>query len=204
MHIRYLAIIVIVTVSAAAHGEPGSFNRFTDDLPQLLETDAATVMVRGLTHEFAGKLCARLGGPVSQEVQTEVVEWRKRNDPFIKAAASVLNEFGDRYLPVGGEPAKQGYSQMILQATAKEANKRVMRQLNGASLDNGIVPPERACLGLANLLRDRVGDFERTPEITRALVPYMQRKGQATVQPNPSVERDAPQAAQPLAPRPSP
>ena len=183
MHIRHLATILLITVSAAAYGGSGSFNRFTDDLPQLLETDAATVMVRGLTHDFAGKLCARLGGPVSQEVQTEVAEWRKRNDPFIKAAASALNEFGDRYLPVGGEPAKQGYFQMILQTTAKEANKRVMRQLNGANLDNNIVPPERACLGLANLLRDRVGDFEHTPEVTRALVTYIQRKGQATAQP---------------------
>lgn len=89
----------------------------------------------------------------------------------------MLNEFGDRYLQVGGESAKQEYSQMILLTAVKEANRRVMRQLDGANLDNAIVPPERACYGLAQLLNDRVADFERSPETTRALVPYMERKG---------------------------
>jgi hypothetical protein len=176
MHIRY-AVLISCLVASQAHGQAESFNRFTDELPQLLETDATTVMTRGLMHDFAGKLCVRLGGVTGQEAQQEVAEWRKRNDPFFKAAASVLNEFGNRYLPVGGEPAKQGYFQMILRTTAKEANQRVMQQLNGANLDNNIVPPEKACSGLAHMLHDRVADFEPSPSITRALIPYMKKKG---------------------------
>lgn len=174
MHIQSVFVIFCL-LTFSANAQDGSFSRFTDELPQLLETDAATVMVRGLTHDSAGKLCGRLGGTTGEEAQREVAEWRRKNEPFFRAAASVLNEFGDRYLPVGGESAKQGYLQMIMLTTAKEANKRVMRQLNGANLDNNIVPSERACSGLAHLLRDGVADFERTPEITRALVPYMQR-----------------------------
>ncbi len=176
MHIRH-AFVIFGLFASAAHAQGDSFKRFTDELPQLLETDAATVMVRGLTHDFAGKLCVRLGNSTGEGAQKEVAEWRRRNDPFFRAAASVLNEFGDRYLPIGGESAKQGYFQMILRTTAKEANQRVMRQLDGANLDNNIVPPERACSGLAHLLHDGVADFGRTPEITRALVPYMQRNG---------------------------
>lgn len=175
MHIRR-AFVIFGLFASVAHAQGDSFHRFTDELPQLLETDAVTVMARGLTHDFAGKLCARLGNSTGEEAQREVAEWRRRNDPFFRAAASVLNEFGDRYLPAG-ESAKQGYFQMILRTTAKKANQRAMRQLNGANLDNNVVPPERACSGLAHLLHDGVADFERTPEITRALVPYMQRKG---------------------------
>ncbi|WP_019447848.1 hypothetical protein [Cupriavidus sp. BIS7] len=162
---------------AAAHAETSSFNRFTDDLSQPLETDATTVMVRGMTHDFAGKLCGRLNNATGEDAQQEVAKWRTRNDAFIRGAASVLNALGDRYLPIGGETAKQGYFQMILQTTTKAANQRVMKQLSGASLDNNVVPPERACYGLARLLHDGIADFKRSPEITHALVPYMQQKG---------------------------
>jgi hypothetical protein len=191
MHFRRLAIIAMIITSASVHGEPKSFNRFTDDLPQILETDALTVLVRAITHDFAGKICSRLGPPVSEKVQTEVAEWRTRNDPFITAAASVINAFGNRYFADGGEPARQEYLHMTKNTTGREANKRLMLQLNGASLNNNVIPPERACLGLANILRDRVGDYERNPEVTRALVPYMERIKQTTMQPNLAVERDA-------------
>ncbi len=176
MRLHLVAFIFLVISPLVAFGQPESFNRFTEELPQLLETDAATVMVRGLTHDFAKQLCARLGSPAAQMVEIEVNEWRKRNDPFISGAAKALNEFGDRYLPVGGEDAKQGYLQMILRTTTKTANDRLVRQLNGATLDNNIVPPFPACVGFSRMLHDGVGDFERTPEFTRALVVYMQRK----------------------------
>jgi len=171
------AVTILSFASSLAHGQTAPFSRFTDELPQALESDATTVMTIGVTHDFAAKLCARLGNATGKETENEVAAWRKRNDPFFRAATSVLNELGNRYLPNGGEDAKQGYLQMIVRTAAKEANQRVMRQLNGASLDNRVVPPERACAGLAHLLRDGVADFERTPDVTRSLVPYMQRKG---------------------------
>lgn len=174
MKFRCFTFLCMVVPTIMAHAQSTTFSRFTEDLPQLLETDAATVMVRGLTHDFANKLCARLGGSLAQEVEKEVTEWRARNDNFIKGAAKAINEIGNQYIPNGGEQAKQSYFQMILRETATIANQRLMRQLNGANLDNKITPPEAACSGLANLLRDGKGDFQNTPEITRALVPYMQ------------------------------
>lgn len=177
MNIFRLTLLLALASSTMAYGQSTSFNRYTDDLPQLLETDAATVMARGMTHEFAAKICGRLGGQVAATVEAEATEWRKRNDVFFRGAAAALNEIGDRYIPVGGEQAKQGYFQSVLVTTAKSTNQRLMRQLNGATLDNSVLPPEAACTGLSRMLHDGVGDFKNTPEVTRALVPYMQRKG---------------------------
>jgi hypothetical protein len=177
MNFPRFTLLFLLVSSTMAHAQSASFNRYTDDLPQLLETDAATVMARGMTHDFAAKICGRLGGQVAATVETEATAWRKRNDVFFRGASAVLNEIGDRYLPVGGEQAKQGYFQSILVTTAKATNQRLMRQLNGATLDNNVLPPEAACMGLSRMLHDGVGDFKNTPEVTRALVSYMQRKG---------------------------
>lgn len=178
MRLYFVTFTYLFFLPILAFSEPSSFNRYTVELPKLLETDAATVMTKGMTYDFAKKLCARLGGPIAQEFETEATEWRKRNDPFISGATKALNEFGDRYLPVGGEQAKQEYFQKLLHFTAKIANDRVMRQLNGANLDNNISPLEAECSSLARTLHDGVADFDKTPEITQALVPYMQRKSQ--------------------------
>lgn len=161
---------------ASSGAQTDKFNRFTAELPQTLETDAVTVMTVGLTYDFAAKLCARLGNATGSETADEVAAWQKRNNAFIRAATRALNELGNRHVPSGGEPAKQSYLQMIVRTTALEAKQRVMRQLNGANLDNAIVPPERACAGLTRMLRDGVADFEGNPQVTLALLAYMQRK----------------------------
>lgn len=177
MWFRNFVLIFIVAASMNVHSQQAPFNRFTEDLPQLLETDASTVMVRGMTHNFAARLCARLGTNTSKDVQNEVAAWSLRNDRFSKAASSALNDIANRHLPVGGEPARQGYLQMILQTTAKAANQRLMQQLNGANLDNNIIPPEIACTGFARMMHDNLADFENTPNVTRALSVYMQKQG---------------------------
>jgi hypothetical protein len=176
MNIRFV-FGLLGLLACTAHAQVPPFNRFTEDLPQLLETDAATVMARGVTYDFAGRLCARLGNQTGEDAQKQVTEWRRRNDAFFRGASSVLNEFGDRHLPTGGEGSRQAYFQMIMRTAAGSANQRVMREFNGASLDNGVIPPDGACAGLTRYLRDGVADFERTPTVTRALLPYMQRKG---------------------------
>ncbi|AXS80612.1 hypothetical protein [Dechloromonas sp. HYN0024] len=176
MTLPRFTLLFLLATATMAHGQSPSFNRYTDDLPQLLETDAVTVMARGMTHDFAAKICGRLDGDVAATVVAEVTEWRKRNDMFFRGASAALNEIGDRHLPVGGEQAKQGYFQSVLVTTAKATNQRLMKQLNGATLDNSVLPPEAACMGLSRMLHDGVGDFKNTPEVTRALVSYMQRK----------------------------
>jgi hypothetical protein len=177
MWFRNFVLIFIVAASMNVHSQQAPFNRFTEDLPQLLETDASTVMVRGMTHNFAVKLCARLGTNTSKDVQNEVAAWSQRNDRFNKAASNALNDIAKRHLPVGGEPVRQAYLQMVLQTTAKAANQRLMQQLNGANLDNNVIPPEIACSGFARMLHDNLADFENTPNVTRALTVYMQKQG---------------------------
>ncbi|HJW31158.1 MAG TPA: hypothetical protein VJ508_18150 [Saprospiraceae bacterium] len=177
MKLSRLALLFVFTSSTMAHGQSASFNRYTDDLPQLLETDAATVIARGMTHDFAAQICKRLGGQVAATTEAEATEWTKRNGVYLRSASAVFNEIGDRYLPVGGEQAKQGYLQSVLVTTAKATNQHLVKQLNGATLDNSVVPPEAACMGLSRMLHDGVGDFKNTPEVTRALVSYMRRKG---------------------------
>lgn len=167
---------LLIFLPIFANGEPAAFNRYTEELTKLLETDAATVMVVGLTYDFSKKVCARLGYPIAQEVEVEVVEWRKRNDAFITGAAKVFNDFGERYFSNGGEQAKQEYFQMVLRNTTGITNNRLMRQFNGANLDNKVVPLDTECLGLAKILHGHDTDFDRTPEITRALTPYIERK----------------------------
>ena len=177
MSLRYLAWTCLAVFATAADSQSPTFNRFTADLPQLLETDAATVMTRGLTHDFAKKLCARVGGSVAQQVEKEGAAWTARNDAYIRASVMVLSAFGDRLFANGGENARQGYFHSIGRQGASVATQRLMRQFNGANLENSVVPPESACAGLANSLRDGEADFKRTPDVTRALIPYMQRSG---------------------------
>ncbi len=177
MNLPCLTLFVLLASSTVALAQPASFNRYTEELSQVLETDAATVMARGMTHDFAARLCGRLGGQVAAALGAEASEWRKRNEVFFRGASAVLNEIGDRHLAVGGEQARQGYLQSVLVTTTRATNQQLMRQLNGATLDNNIAPPEGPCVGLTRMLRDGVGDFRNTPEVTRALVPYMQRKG---------------------------
>ncbi|WP_371437451.1 hypothetical protein [Polaromonas sp.] len=175
MKLKHFWYALLVISPLLAYGQTSTFNRFTEDMPERLETDAANVMIRGLVHDFSNKLCSRLGGPVAQDIHIEVGEWQKRNDLFIHGAAEVLNDFANKYIPIGGEIAKQDYLQMVLRTTTKTASERVMRQLNGATLDNNIIPQQAACLGLARMLHDGLADFERSPQTTQALLVYMQR-----------------------------
>ena len=117
MNIR-LAFGIFGLLASAVHAQVQPFNRFTDELTKLLETDAATVMTRGVTYDLAGRLCAKLGNQTGEDAQKQVTEWRRRNDVFFRGSASVLNEFADRHIPAGGEDAKQAYLQMILRTAA--------------------------------------------------------------------------------------
>jgi hypothetical protein len=154
-------------------------SRFTDDLPKLLETDAASVMIRAFTYQTASKLCARVGGFVAIETENASIEWRSRNDDFIKSSAQAINEIGNQLIPSGGEQEKQAYLQMIMKESSKVANQRITSQFSGANLNNDIIPPESVCSGLTKLLRDSENDYRNSPALTRALVVYMQRKSKS-------------------------
>jgi hypothetical protein len=173
---RLLSLLFLLAI-APAFGQQPKFNRFTNELPQLLETDAATVMVRGLTFDFTAKLCARLGEPMAREIAYEVQQWQIRNDAYLKASAAAIGEIAERHVANGGNDAKQAYLQMVLLETTKTANQRVMRQLMGANLDNGKVPPRAACQSMTEWIGNGAAEVQLQPEITRALLPYMQRKG---------------------------
>ncbi len=57
MNLPCLTLLVLLASSTVALGQPAPFNRHTEELSQILETDAATVMARGMTHDFAARLC---------------------------------------------------------------------------------------------------------------------------------------------------
>lgn len=93
-------ILLPIFVTTIAFAQEPSFSRFTEELPQLLEADINAVWIRGLTNDFAVKICGRLKNDTSQFVKTQVAEWGVRNKPYLKGAASAMNEFGNRYLRI--------------------------------------------------------------------------------------------------------
>jgi len=49
------AVTILSFASSLAYGQTEQFNRFTDELPQVLESDATTVIVMEDTNAFAAK-----------------------------------------------------------------------------------------------------------------------------------------------------
>jgi len=172
-----LTLIGMALLSFVVNAETTSVNRFDENTPRLLEKDSIAVMTKGLTYDYAKNICMRLGDPTAQDVTTTVVEWRARNDLFFRAAASALNEFGDKYKPLGGDKGKQKYLRSVLYSTVRIAKTRILRQLKGAGLDNNILPPKGGCLGLIKILNSNKSDIKNKPKITQALIQYMKRKG---------------------------
>ncbi|MFH1869082.1 MAG: hypothetical protein ABIK82_00275 [Pseudomonadota bacterium] len=175
MNLRRYLVLLVALVALPSWAQSSKFNKYTDNLTRLLETDALSVMVTGGTFETAQTLCKRLGGSLSHNVETEFSAWRERNGAYIRGAAQALNEFGDLYKAEGGDSAKQEYLQMLLRASANAATQRLSLQLKGHSVEGGAPPPESFCFGLAKWLRDGVSDLERTPDHIKALRPYIQR-----------------------------
>ena len=164
-------------VNIVAHAQTPAFNRFDENMPILLEKNATSVMIRGLTYDLGKKICMKLGDPIAKDVTTIVTEWRAKNDIFFKGSVAALNEFGDKYKTIGGEKEKQRYLHSVLLQTGKIAKQRALRQLNGAGLDNDILPPVNACLGMMSVLNSGKADIKNKPKLTQALLPYMERKG---------------------------
>lgn len=189
MNLKAISLILICTslLTSCATRQPAkglsatnagssTNSRFTEELPKLLETDAASVMIRAFTYQTASRLCARVGGFVAIETENASIEWRSRNNDFIKASSQAINDIGNQLIPTGGEQEKQAYLQMIMRESSKVANQRITSQLGGANLNNDVKPPESVCEGLIKLFRDTDNDYKNTPKLTRALVVYMQRK----------------------------
>jgi hypothetical protein len=173
---KSFAVLLLSFSYAVTLAQPADFNRFTTVLTKQLETDMLDSLALGMKLDFSAKLCSRVGGAVETDLKSEVAAWQKRNDPYIKASVEVLNAFGDRYFEVGGEKARQTYLQKMGQSSGKDANEQVMRKLNGANLDNTVVPAERNCKELATFLRDQAFEIEGMRSSIRALRPYMERK----------------------------
>jgi hypothetical protein len=165
------------TVSTAPTARTTTFDRFTPDLPQLLETDALTVLTLGMTNDFATKVCMRAPSMISSAVSQESDNWKKRNARFTRGASAAINEISTRIDEAQGNAAKQSYLNQMLQTTAGKANSAILRKLDGASLDNAKVPTAQACFEIADYLRSGAADFDRTLEYTRELSKYMERRG---------------------------
>lgn len=170
------AFTILLIFAIPTHAEPDNFNRFTDELTQTLESDAASVMVRGFTFETAAQLCKRVPGPAGETLTSEYLSWKTRNNEFILASTQVLNEIGDRLVSHGGEPEKQSYFRYVIENTASVAMQRISTQFGGANLNNELAPSEQACSGFSKLLHDGTVDYKNNPHLTRALLAYINRK----------------------------
>ena len=174
------AIVLALMLSGCAAPAPSGkydFDRFNSELPQLLETDTLTVMVRGTAIDLGAYVCNRVGVPTSAVVAQEVEQWKKRNERFTKGAGSAINAFASRIEGARGGEAKQSYMQQTLFTTAKEGHVMVTRQFGGANAENSVVPSPVACTRMAEYLRSGAADIVNNPEITRALTAFMDRSG---------------------------
>jgi hypothetical protein len=174
-----LFVFLIALAGCATQPPNGKYNfdRFSAELPQLLETDALTVMVRGSAIDMGSYVCNRVPPPIASQVAQEAVQWKVRNENFTRAAGSAINEFASRIEAARGPEAKQSYLTQSLQTNARESSAMVARQFNGPSPDNALVPSPEACIRMAEFVRSGGADIKNNPEITRALREYMAKRG---------------------------
>lgn len=173
------ATLALVLSGCAGISPPtpsSDFDRFSPELPQLLETDALTVLTIGMTNDFAAKVCMRVTPPFGPVVSRETAEWAKRNARFTRGAAAAVNEIANRVEVARGQAAKQSYLNQVLLTTAGKANATILRKLEGANVDNAKVPSIASCTDVADYLSGGAADFDRTPQYTRELSRYMERK----------------------------
>ena len=165
------------TNSLAVPSYSSTFSRYTEELSSLLEQEAASAMARSKVADSAKTLCERLGGDVAQDVANEAIAWRSRNAGYLKAAAQVFDELGNRYIPVGGEEKKQSYLHVMRVEIEKIVGASMRWRFGAANLENAIVPSPGQCMRAASSLQSGHLDFRNTPDMIKALVPYMDRKG---------------------------
>lgn len=171
------ALVLSGCVATVPTVPTANFDRFSPDLPQLLETDAITVMTLGVTSDMASKVCMRAPPMFSAAVSQEFGNWKNRNARFTRGASTAINEIASRIEGAQGSAAKQLYLNQILQTTAGKANSATLRKFDGATVDNAKVPTAQACFEVADYLRAGAADFDRTLEYTRELFRYMERRG---------------------------
>ena len=159
--------------SALAEGQ--NLHRYTQDLPQSLETEALSVLTSGHTYEIEALLCQRIKGKAGQDFQAEYQAWTLRNDQYIKASGQALTELGNLYIPDGGEAARQGYLQSALYAMTNAVTTRIANEMDGATPDNDLTPSEATCKYFAESFRSGFADFTNIPEETASLVAFMKR-----------------------------
>lgn len=175
----YVSSVVsaFVLAGCVANAQTATFDRFTPDLSQRLETDALTVLTIGITNDLAANVCMRAPPMFSAAMSQEAGNWKKRNARFTRGASAAVNEISKRIEEAQGSAAKQSYLNQILQTTAGKANSTILQKLDGANVDNAKEPTAEACFEFASHLSSGSADFERTLEFTRELSKYVEGRG---------------------------
>jgi hypothetical protein len=178
LHMKELLFVLAILFagSCAAQSSNGKYNfdRFSPELPQLLEMDALTVLVRGVTIEMGSHVCNRTDA--ANKAGEAVANWKVRNEKYSKAASGAINAFANRIESARGMEAKNSYLSQTLATTAREGQLRVARQFDGPSPENTLAPSREACLRMAEHLNSGRADVEQNPEITVALRQYMAKQ----------------------------
>ena len=170
------AALLAGSCAAQSTGGKYNFDRFSPEFPHLLEMDALTVLVRGITIDMWAHVCNRQSSDVATKAEDAVKNWKLRNEKYSKAAGGAITAFANRIESARGVEAKNSYLSQTLGTTAKESEVRVARQFGGPSPENTLVPSTEACLHLAERLNSGRADIEQNPEITVALRQYMSKQ----------------------------
>jgi hypothetical protein len=157
--------------------QPLAFTRYTEELSSLLEQEAASAIARGMVTEAARTLCERVGGDVAKAVANEANAWRSRNEGYLTAATRVVEEIANRFLSLGGEGRKKSYLEGMGVEIEKIVNAGTRSRFSAANPNNTTVPTTAECMRVTSSLQSEQIDFRSTPSMTKALAPYMERKG---------------------------
>ncbi len=170
------ALFLSATCVAQSRDGGYNFDRFDSELPELLERDALTVLLRGVTIELGGQVCKRQSGDVASKAEAAVGHWKSRNEKYTKAAGTVINGFADRIEAARGIEARKSYVNQALGTVSRDGERRVASQFSGPSPSNTLVPSVDACDNFAAYINAGRADIEGNPEITVALRQYMAKQ----------------------------
>jgi hypothetical protein len=154
-----------------------TLERYSAELPQLLERDALTVLSIGIANESASKICARTPPPFNLMVPQKNEEWKTKNRRYISAAGSAIGEFSAKIDKTLGPIAKEAYLTQVTRITGSSAQAMTERKFASATVANDVAPSVEKCFEHASYLSSGQGDFDSTPQYVKELTKYADRVG---------------------------
>lgn len=154
------------------------------ELNQQLETDAASVLSRGLYIKLAQHVCTRGSPEAAQALEQARLAWEERNRAYLRASAAAINDMANWRTSGGSDAQKNLYRHNVARSVITHASNELKRDFNGATPDNEALPPVERCRQLADGLNQGRVDFSNTPGAINSLRKYMNERPPATSSPD--------------------